>query len=101
MNRKQHKPLHKFVWAKGEPTYTCGTWSPPWLITDAPRLRLRKRLRDTGKPELIKALSRALSVRTISRSEALFAWAAHVALGERTTARADTTRSNTEEEACR
>lgn len=89
MGGKQQEPRHKFVWAKGGASCTCG-WAPPWLITGAPRVKLRKQLRDTGKPELINALSRALSVRTISRREAVVVWAAHVALGERT-ARAEGT----------
>lgn len=75
---------HQFVW-DGTGSCTCG-WVSTWLRTDAPRVKLRKRLRDNlgapGGHSLIALLSRGLSFRTISQREALVAWGEHLALGK-------------------
>ncbi|SLM49231.1 protein of unknown function [Nitrospira japonica] len=85
MAQNKREPMHRFVWHNGPASCSCG-WSPPSVVTDAPRAKLRKRLRE--QPGLLTAaqfrsVSRALSVRTMRRDEAVMAWGVHVA-GERT-----------------
>lgn len=79
------RTTHQFVW-DGTGSCTCG-WVSPYVRTEAPRVKLRKRLRDRlgGSPQgapLLALLSRGLSFRTLRQREALIEWGAHVAVGK-------------------